>query len=302
MNAPARHADPLEAQFSQVDVRFDASSSTIWAYMNPAPRACYTETMLHELRAFEQMLEVNAGRVRHAGESRAVRHMVLASKIPGIYNLGGDLNRFKRLIQEQDRDGLLQYARQCIDVMWSFYRHFECDLSTIALVQGQALGGGFEGALPADVIIAEESATFGLPEVLFNLFPGMGALSFLSRKIGMRGAEEVIYSGASYSARQMADRGIVDVVVPDGEGEKAVHDWIARHSRTAAARRLVNRAKQLVNPVTYDELLGITTVWVDGALNLTLRDLRIMDRLVAAQNRRHDATPAVAETAHAMAA
>ena len=113
----------------------------------------------------------------------------------------------------------------------------------------------------------------------------MGALSFLSRKIGMKAAEDLVYSGTSYTAREMADIGVVDVVVPEGEGEKAVHDWIARSARSAQARRLVQRAKRLVQPVTHEELIEITKVWVEGALKLSLRDLRVMDRLITAQNR-----------------
>lgn len=272
-------------QYSQVDVRFDPSSGTIWSYMNPAPRACYTETMLLELRALEAGIESTGGRIQHEGEFHQARQMVFASRIPGIYNLGGDLAHFKALILTQNQEALFYYAKQCVDGLWLRSQHFNADIATIALVQGQALGGGFEGTLPADVIIAEEQARFGLPEVLFNLFPGMGALSFLSRKIGMKAAEDLVYSGTSYTAREMADIGVVDVVVPEGEGEKAVHDWIARSARSAQARRLVQRAKRLVQPVTHEELIEITKVWVEGALKLSLRDLRVMDRLITAQNR-----------------
>ena len=86
-------------------------------------------------------------------------------------------------------------------------------------MQGDALGGGFEAALSASVIVAEESARMGFPEILFNLFPGMGAYSFLSRKIGRRAAEEMIVSGTIYGARQLFDLGVVDVLTPDGTGE-----------------------------------------------------------------------------------
>ena len=48
---------------------------------------------------------------------------------------------------------------------------FSPTLTKIVLVQGDALGGGFECALASDVIVAEESAQMGLPEILFNLFP-----------------------------------------------------------------------------------------------------------------------------------
>ena len=66
-------------------------------------------------------------------------------------------------------------------------------------------GGGFEHALTNDVIIAERGSRMGLPEVLFNMFPGMGAYSFLDRKIGQKLAEEVISSGKVYSAEEMRE-------------------------------------------------------------------------------------------------
>ena len=67
-------------------------------------------------------------------------------------------------------------------------------------MQGECLGGGFEAALSSDVIVAEKSARFGFPEILFNLFPGMGAYSFLERKIGQNGGG----GGASPAARSTA--------------------------------------------------------------------------------------------------
>ena len=57
---------------------------------------------------------------------------------------------------------------------------FNLPFTTISLVQGDALGGGFEAALCGDIIIAEKQARFGFPEVLFNLFPGMGAYNSCS--------------------------------------------------------------------------------------------------------------------------
>ena len=59
-------------------------------------------------------------------------------------------------------------------------------MTTIALLEGDALGGGFESALSCDVVIAEKHVKAGFPEVLFNMFPGMGGLSFLSRRVGRK--------------------------------------------------------------------------------------------------------------------
>ena len=142
----------------------------------------------------------------------------MGSKIRGVYNLGGDLSLFREAITSQNRLQLLAYGRKCIDNLYPWSRNLELPLTTVALVEGDALGGGFECALSASVLVAEESARMGFPEVLFNLFPGMGAYSFLSRKIGRRLTEELITGGNIYSARQLYDMGIVDVLAPDGAG------------------------------------------------------------------------------------
>ena len=141
---------------------------------------------------------------------------------------------------------------------------------TIALCQSETLGGGFEAALSSDVIIAEEGARFGLPEVLFNLFPGMGAYSFLARRIGVAGAEEMIFSGKVYSAAELKEMGVVDMVAPDGEGRHAVHAYIDRHRRHFTAHRALYKVRRRFSPVSYQELTDIVTIWVDAALELLL--------------------------------
>jgi DSF synthase len=156
---------------------------------------------------------------------------------------------------------------------------------TIALVQGKALGGGFECALACDYIFAERSATFALPEVLFNLFPGMGAMSFLTRRVGLRRAEEICLSGETYSAREMHEMGVVDHLVDDESGLAAVRSFIGGRQRRSNAARAIAQARALVNPIPRSELNGIVDVWVDAALRLDAKDLRMMARLVRAQDR-----------------
>ena len=143
----------------------------------------------------------------------------------------------------------------------------------MALVQGDALGGGFEAALSASVLVAEESARMGFPEILFNLFPGMGAYSFLARKIGRRAAERMITSGAIYSARELYELGVVDVITPDGTGETAVYSYVRKHSKQANGRRAFERARNEFEPVTRDELLRVVGIWADAALRLEERDI-----------------------------
>ena len=159
-------------------------------------------------------------------------------------------------------------------------------MTTITLVQGDALAGGFEAAISSNVVIAEKSAKFGLPEVLFNLIPGMGAYSFLVRRTGPDLAEKIIMSGELLTAQKMHNLGLVDEVVEDGQGEAAVNRFIQRHRKRGNAHEAMSRIKKCINPVTYEELIEITRIWVDAALKLTSRDLRMIERLVQAQNRR----------------
>ena len=158
-------------------------------------------------------------------------------------------------------------------------------MTTFSLVQGDALGGGFEAALSATVVVAEESARMGFPEILFNLFPGMGAYSFLSRKIGRRAAEEMITSGTIYGARQLFDLGVVDVLTPDGTGEAAIYSYIRKHAKASNGRRAFERVRTEIGAISRAELMQVVEIWADAALAVEDRDLRMMERLVRAQQR-----------------
>jgi len=125
----------------------------------------------------------------------------------------------------------------------------------------------------------------GFPEVLFNLFPGMGAYSFLSRKVGRRITDELITGGNIYTARQLYDMGVVDVLAPDGCGEQAVYSFIKKHAKAANGRRAIETVRREIEPVTREELMRVVEIWADAALRLTERDLRMMDRLVRAQSK-----------------
>ena len=190
------------------------------------------------------------------------------------------------LIQQADRDGLLAYGKKCIDVLYANIVHFNRPITTISLVQGDALGGGFEAALSSDVLIAEKGTQMGFPEILFNLFPGMGAFSILSRKLDPKRAERMILSGNLYSAEELHDMGLVDILADKGDGEMAVYDYIRRENRARNGFRAVREVRDAINPITYDELLQIVEIWVDTALKLEARDLRMMERLVARQKTR----------------
>ncbi|MCF6208720.1 MAG: enoyl-CoA hydratase, partial [Ghiorsea sp.] len=97
-------------------------------------------------------------------------------------------------------------------------------------------------------------------------------------------AKNMIIGGKLYSAEEMYDLGIVDILVNDGEGEQAVYNYIKKENRAKNGYSAFRQAQRCYNPVTYEELEAITTIWVDAALKLTSKDLRMMDRLVKRQS------------------
>ncbi|MGH6946013.1 MAG: crotonase/enoyl-CoA hydratase family protein [Kiloniellales bacterium] len=271
--------------FGEIDVAFDGDDGILWCYMNPRGRPSVTATLAGESRSLQRLVAERQD-TPPLGDSLPVRYMVWGSRLPGIFNLGGDLALFAQLIRARDRQRLIDYATACIDVVYMNAVNLDRPLITVSLVQGDALGGGFEAAISSNVVIAERRAKFGLPEVLFNLFPGMGAYSLIARKIGAAAAERMIFSGRVYSAPELYDLGLVDELAEDGAGEETVHRFIAQNSRRHAARCSVYRAGRLVNPISYQELQDIAVLWVDTALKLDESDLKRMARLAAAQDRR----------------
>ena len=285
MNAIAEVRFFPQTQVNQLETRFDAEFGVLWGFMNPRPRPTFNSPLLAELRGYVDSIVQPCGHIWHEGTEHAIKYAVIASKVPGVFNLGGDLALFREAITAHDRDMLVQYGRKCVDNLFPWSRNCDLPLTTIALVQGDALGGGFECALSASVLIAEESVRMGFPEILFNLFPGMGAYSFLARKVGRRITDELVTSGNMYTARQLFDMGVVDVLAPDGSGEAALYGFVKKHARAPNGRRALEMVRREVEAVTHDELMRVVGIWADAALRLTERDLRMMERLVRAQSR-----------------
>jgi DSF synthase len=268
----------------QLSALYDRAQRAMWLRWNPSPRPNFNPELLQDLDRYCQFMSHSGGAIESQGERMPLEYAVLASKVPGVFNLGGDLNLFKGLIDAHDRDGLLEYGRACVQVLYRNYLGHGLPITTISLVQGECLGGGFEAALSSDLIVAERQSRFGFPEILFNMFPGMGAYSFLERKVGKRATEEMISSGRLYSADDMLSAGVVDLVVDQGRGEAEVANLIRSRGRNRNAMAGIAAARRRVQKLDYEELLGVVEVWVDTALSLSGRDLKLMQRLVSRQN------------------
>lgn len=277
----------LDTPTSLVRHTADTAGHSDWLFMHAQPgpgyHPCFSERLLHDMRRAQDAVRraVAANADPHAG----IHHLVVASDAD-VFNLGGDLALFAQMIRSGNRGRLLDYAKLCIEVAYNFYRLYDDRVHSIAVIQGEALGGGFEAALCCHTIIAEEGAGMGFPEVLFDLFPGMGAYTFLTRRVSPAQAERMMLDARVYPVEELLRMGVVDMVVPKGEGQQAARDLIKRHQRMGNALRAMNTVRHACKPIGLDELLAVTTEWVDAAMRLNDRGLRTMERLIRAQQRR----------------
>lgn len=285
--------------FDYLGVRVDRSAQSYWATMHDLSasatpmRPCFHPALMAEMMALQGAI----GRELRAAAPSDIHHVVLASAAPGVFNLGGDLDRFADCIERRDDATLRAYAETCIEGVYNFHTGFGANVHTVALVQGAALGGGFEAALSCHTIVAEEDAEMGLPESVFGLFPGMGAYPFLRRRVGGQVAQRLMMSGEILPAAQLHAMGIVDVLAPRGAGMEAVDDLIRNYRRRPLTWAAVRTLRDRAEPITLDELMAGAEVWVQTAMALDARCLKTMRRLVRAQTTRHVAAPGPAALA-----
>jgi DSF synthase len=277
----------LDSDSSFFDTHFDADASTFWLSLRPDCPAKFTLKLVQAFREFQTKFSTQ---YQNKAESRInlnnPEYLVINSEIPDTFSLGGDLPYFYELIKAGDRERLTEYATICVELVYQNSIAMGLPMTTIALVKGNAMGGGMEAALAANVLVAERQVTMGLPEVLFNMFPGMGAYQFLSKRLSSVAAEKFILSGRTYGAEELYDMGIVDVLADEGQGEQAVNDYITRHKRTAHAARGLRSAISAADPISRESLMSTVDIWVDSAMTLDERDLGRMQYLIRAQQKR----------------
>lgn len=290
---PQPDLEDLEGSFEQLKLRLDRDRETLWCAFAHPERPCFTRPLLRDISSFQRRLAREARRAPADGRS-PFRTLVWHSTFPHVWNLGGDLELFVGLIRARERETLRSYAHACVETVHQNLTKLDAPYLTIALIQGDTLGGGFEAALTNDVIVAERQSKFGLPETLFNMFPGMGAYSLLSRRLDGVRADAMIRSGRLYSADDLLDMGLIDLVVEPGAGEAAVEAWIERNRRRHRVLLSMSEVRRRCQPLTMDELTEVTDLWVETALGLEEADLRKMERLARAQHRRRTREVSVA--------
>ncbi len=274
------------SEFRYLDITYEPDYRAVWTSYRYPDRPCVSLDLLRETKISQKRLEQKVRKGFEQGDDSRLLYQILASDRAGVFNLGGDLKYFTQLIRAKDRERLFEYAKLSIDIAYPLATSYGIPFTTISLVQGEALGGGFEGALSTNILIAERGAKFGFPETVFGMFPGMGAFSFLARRLSPSMAKRIINSGKIYSAEELYDMGVVDVLAPDGKGKQAVYEYIRHRQNRHLGYQGVEILADNFNPLTYKELLDVIVLWVDTAMQLSDKNLRLMEYLVRAQEKR----------------
>ncbi|XRQ05741.1 enoyl-CoA hydratase/isomerase family protein [Actinomadura welshii] len=144
----------------------------------------------------------------------------------------------------------------------------------VAAVHGYALGGGCEFALSADLIVADETAVFGLPEVSVGLVPGGGGTQLALRRLGPAKAADLVFTGRRLAIDEAVEFGLADRKVPAGAARDealALAAAIAQNSPVAV--RAAKRALRQGNGVGLDAGLDLEeNAWRTAAFSPDRRE------------------------------
>lgn len=162
-----------------------------------------------------------AAATRAIGTDEGVRAVVLSASGDRAFCVGADLKERNGF---SDADLMAQRPH----FRAAFGGILELPMPTIAAVHGYALGGGFEFALSCDLIVADESAVVGLPEVSVGVIPGGGGTQLLSRRVGVSRAADLIFTARRVDAAEAYQIGIVDRLVAPGQARTVALELAAQ--------------------------------------------------------------------------
>jgi enoyl-CoA hydratase/carnithine racemase len=185
------------------------------------PSAHVAEVIMNRPEALNAL---SANQLRQLGKAAtqiAADHqisvVIISSAVHRAFCVGADLKE-RRGVANDDLRQQRQVFQETFDVLRGL------PVPMIAAVEGFALGGGFELALCCDLIVASETASFGLPEVGLGLIPGEGGTQLLPRRIGLNRSADLLLTGRRVAAEEALSMGFVDRLVPEGQARSTARE------------------------------------------------------------------------------
>ena len=271
VRVPVVPSRPIENGSFEIDVR----RKSVWVTRMESAAEHVSLDQLKEMHAIDSAIQ--------QGAFGDVKFKVVTAESANVFCLGGDLALFLRCVEERDRDGLAEYALLATKSVWVNSSGFGArQLNSLAVVRGEAQGGGFEVALSCDVLVAERGAHFGFPETIFGLFPGMGAALLLATRVAPEVANRLMMHARRYSAEFLYEIGIIDILVEPNHGFATAAMIVEDPSKLKEFERRISRAREL----QYSSVVELVERWVDRALELPQSGQKAMRVLLRAQEKR----------------
>lgn len=199
-----------------------------------------------KVNVFDRVALKDFGEVVAVAEAQADVKGLYLTSTKSVFVAGADITEFLDYFASPD-----EVLRAMLDEVNAMFNRFEdLPFPTIACINGEAQGGGFEICLAADFRVAAPTARMGLPEVKLGIMPGWGGSVRLPRLIGVDNAVEWMCTGSSKKAAVALADGAIDAVIHNGDLVTAAHDIISQVSDgkiDIAARRAVKTQPVLLS-------------------------------------------------------
>lgn len=208
--------------------------------------------------------------LRELAADRGLRALVVTGAGERAFCAGSDIREFPEFFEKR-----LDPMKSKVEPENEMYRRLaQFPVPTVAAVNGAALGGGLELALACDLIVTDEQARLGLPELRLGVFPGSGGTFRLARRIGLGRARELIYLCDSVDAHTALEWGLVNRVAPAGEALRAAIDLARRiAANSPQALRLCKQAiSQAFQPDESDCVSGLIPLIEQAFLSADIKE------------------------------
>ena len=176
-----------------------------------------------------EVVDALADAARQLAADEAVRVVILTGSGEKAFVAGADLDEFTAALG--DREWIEDHTNRTRGMLNAWVG---LPQPVIGAVQASAVGGGLEVSLICDLLVADERARFGLPEVRLGLMPGAGGTQRLPRRVGIGVAKELLLLGGTIDADRAKQVGLVNRVAPAGTALEVARELATRLAALSA--------------------------------------------------------------------
>ena len=273
-----------------LDLTWDEEARTVTSWLTHEERPAMTPRVMRSHHALFTGLQRNSW----AGDDW-FRFYVNRARSEKVYSYGGDFAFLLQVVETKDAERMGKYGKLCIQAIHKLIEGLGDRTISIAAVAGTCLGGGLEGAMGHDFVVAERGKKMGLPEGNIGMFPGAGAYSMLGRKIGRRETERLITKAAYFTTDEAYEMGLVDHLCEPGRIEHGIRELQEEISPRFNTYLTTVRARRRCDPVDLSEMQAVIDDWVDCAMHMEPHHLMLMRHLLSMQDENAKKAAAKAE-------